>query len=129
MRPPGIPDRVMMGVTIEFRALGSTGEERVELQLDGVTVETFDLTTDMTTHVYEHDGADPGSIRLDFVNDFFGRGIDRNVQVDFLRVGAETIQTEGSAIHSTGTFDSATGCSPGNKRSEWLHCAGHFEYR
>ena len=127
--PPRDPGPGDDGVTIEFRALGSTGEERVELQLDGVTVETFDLTTDMTTHVYEHDGADPGSIRLDFVNDFFGRGIDRNVQVDFLRVGAETIQTEGSAIHSTGTFDSATGCSPGNKRSEWLHCAGHFEYR
>lgn len=127
--PPVDPGPGDDGVTIEFRALGSTGEERVELQLDGEALEMFDLTTGMATYVYEHDGDDPESIRLEFVNDFFGRGIDRNVRVDFLRVGAETIQTEGSAIHSTGTWDSSTRCSPGNKRSEWLHCAGHFEFR
>ena len=114
--------------SVEFRALGSTGQEQVELQIDGETVETFALTSSMETYSHEHLGAEPESIRLEFVNDLFSPSVDRNVRVDFLRVDGEVMQTESSEVLSTGTWDSASGCSPGNKRSEWLHCAGYFEF-
>ena len=100
----------------------------MELQIDGETVETFALTSSMETYSHEHLGGDPESIRLEFVNDLFSPSVDRNVRVDFLRVDREVMQTESSEVLSTGTWDAVGGCGPGNKRSEWLHCAGYFEF-
>ena len=115
---------------IEVRSEGDTGEEEIELQIDGETVATFELTDRLATYTYSHDTDPTGAeIRVEFTND--GRtsnGDDRNVTVDFIRVGDDVLQTEDPSVFSTGTFAAGTGCAPGNKQSERLHCTGYFQY-
>lgn len=69
-------------------------------------------------------------IRLDYTNDFYdpGRNQDRNVAVDKVIISDVVLETEAPTTHSTGTWAPDTGCNPGNKQSEWLHCGGSFRF-
>ncbi len=114
---------------IEVRALGSTGEERLALRIDDEIVETFELSRTMSTYAHTVSESIDGEIQLVFVNDGRTRsGADRNVRVDFIDVDDVVYQTESSSVFSTGTWQRGSGCAPGNKRSEWLHCNGYFEF-
>ena len=126
---PG-PDPEPVGTRLEVRALGTTGEELLELRIRGELIETFELSTVMTSYIHDFTGSiGENDIRLAFAND--GRstsGADRNARVDFLRVDGDTYQTESPTVLSTGTYSSATRCAAGNKQSEWLHCTGYLQY-
>ena len=115
--------------TLEVRALGSTGEEQLEL-LIGDSVARFQLSTDMASYFYTHRGElVDDEVRVEFVNN--GRasnGADRNARVDFLRVDGVTFQSEDPDVFSTGTYSQTFGCDAGSKQSEWLHCGGYFKY-
>jgi hypothetical protein len=68
-------------------------------------------------------------IRVEFTNDgFTALGRDRNVRVDRISIDGTIYESEASTVFSTGTWDNATGCGPGNKQSEFLHCSGYFQY-
>ena len=75
------------GDLIQFDALGTTGEEIVNLLVDGQVVETFGLFDAGVTQTLNFQSADPNvsieDIRLEFVNDAFdaSTGLDRNVQI------------------------------------------------
>ena len=113
--------------TITFRALGTTGEERVELRLGDERIATFELTTTMRTYSHQHVGPLDDNIRIAFINDRSSPQ-DRNVRIDYLRIDDVTFQAEDPDVFSTGTFRSDTRCAGGNKRSEWLHCNGFLEF-
>ena len=80
------------GDLIQFDALGTTGEEIVDLLVNGQVVQTFGLFDPGLTQTFNFQSADPNisieDVRLEFVNDLFDpdRGIDRNVQVFEFRV-------------------------------------------
>jgi PKD repeat protein len=115
--------------TVTVRAHGTTGVEQLALRIDGVTVTTFTLSTSLTDHVFDAPGpVDIDQIQLAFLNNGTTNGVDRNVRVDHVTLDTATFQTEAPTTHSTGTWTAATGCSPGNKKSEWLHCTGAFTY-
>ena len=124
------PDPAASDVRIEVRARGTTGEEILELQIAGETVQAIELTTGMASYAYDFSGAiGQNDVRLVFTND--GRsasGADRNVRVDYLQLGSDRYQTESPDVLSTGTYTSATRCAPGNKQSEWIHCSGYVQY-
>ena len=93
------------GDRIEFDAVGTTGEELVNLVVDGEVVQSFFLFQSETTHTFQSD--DPNvsleDIRIEFVNDLFdaSRGIDRNVQISEFRV----IDGDTGAVQSARTSD------------------------
>ena len=102
------------GDLIEFDAFGTTGEELVNLVVDGEVVQSFILFQSETTHTFESD--DPNvsleDIRIEFVNDLFDAslGIDRNVQINEFRVvdggtgGVQSARTSDANVLNSGVF-------------------------
>ena len=125
-----------VGTSIDIRAAGQTGEEQMQLLVDGVTVKTWNNIGGnpnarvFQTLTYTH----PTLITLDQVRVAFTNdgnttsGADRNLVVDAILFGGQLFETEAATTYSTGTYDDATGCGPGNKLSETLHCGGYFQY-
>ena len=120
------------GTSIDIRARGETGQESMALQIDGVTVQTWDnVGTSNQTYSFQAAGTvDPSQIRVAFTNDLFDgvNNIDRNLVVDFIEVDGTTIETESNQVFSTGTWVSPEGVEPGFGRGDTLHSDGYFQY-
>lgn len=67
-------------------------------------------------------------VKLQFSNDHYSGNEDRNLLIDKIVIDGVAHETEDPRTLSTGTWRSEDGCSPGNKRSEMLHCGGYFLY-
>ncbi len=121
---------------IQIFAAGSTGDELMELEVNGQIVSTwFVAGTDAEAgrfynYDYDVDGIAPSSIRVNFVNDLYdpARGIDRNLRVDYIRVDGVNYQAEDPAVFSTGTWLPGDGIQPGNRQSEYLNADGYFQF-
>lgn len=78
------------GDTVEFAALGTTGEEIVNLVITGQTVASFNLSTPNIGQTFFFNSADANlsleDIRIEFVNDQNVGGVDRNVQIFEYRI-------------------------------------------
>ncbi|MFK8112482.1 MAG: carbohydrate-binding domain-containing protein [Rubripirellula sp.] len=120
------------GSEITIQANGSTGEEIMELQIDGNVVQTWtDVGTTPASYVYTaNETISPDRIRVAFTNDLFDQanGIDRNLIVDFVQVDEDVYQTEAPTVFSTGTWKPEDSVTPGFRESETLHTGGYFQY-
>ncbi|QDS96310.1 Soluble aldose sugar dehydrogenase YliI precursor [Roseimaritima multifibrata] len=121
---------------ISIRAAGATGEEQMSLQIDGVTVQTWNnIGGDFDAGEFETYTFDPGEsiasdrIRVTFNNDIYEEnGTDRNLRVDSITVDGQTLQTEDPSVYSTGTWKAEDGIAPGFRESEILHANGYFQF-
>lgn len=117
--------------TIEIRARGDEGGEQFRLLIDEVAVETFTTSSEDQTFTYEASTViTPDQIRIEFFGDQYDPdlGIDRNLNVDWIRVDGLTVETEDPSTFSTGTWLPADGIAPGFRLSETLHSDGYFQY-
>ena len=97
-----LEERQMLS-TVDIVALGDTGEETIELIIEGETVAVFENVSgdvggvningrDFVTLSYSTDEViDPAGIQVAFTNDLFDpeNGIDRNVRIDSVVVNLE----------------------------------------
>ncbi|TWU51777.1 DUF4347 domain-containing protein [Rubripirellula reticaptiva] len=116
---------------ITIRAAGTTGEEQMLLQIDEVTVATYNnLSTNFQQYLFDADGVNADQVRIVFTNDFYdpANGIDRNLRVDKINIDGVDYQTEAPEVFSTGTWLSVDGIAPGNRLSDTLHTNGYFQY-
>ena len=117
--PPADP------TSITIRAKGSTGEEIVELwEGDQRIGSSQTLTTEWAAVEWSLSSL-PANLKVQFAND--GRTADdrdKNVRVDYLVVGRDTLQAEAQAIN-TGVHE---GGNCGGDYSEWLHCQGYIDF-
>ncbi len=127
---------------ISIFATGTTANEIIELEIDGVVVATYDLGENGTVIgdyaarnfvelVYQSEAAVAAAdVRVNFVNDFFDseNGVDSNVRVDRIEIDGESFQTEAPTVFSTGTWVSGVGITPGFQLSEILHANGYFQF-
>ena len=102
---------------IQIFAAGQTGEEIMELEIDGQLVASFavDLgaeTGDFRMFEYETNVA-PQSIRLLFNNDLFEPPIDRNLRVDAIVIDGTRYETEDESVYSVGSHRPEDGCARG----------------
>lgn len=120
---------------ISIRAAGATGRESMALQIDGVTVKTwnniggdYDAGQFETFHYNAAAGISADRIRVAFTNDRYIEGrVDRNLRVDSITVDGRTLQTEDPSVYSTGTWDNGA-ITPGFKQTERLHADGYFQF-
>ncbi len=127
---PTGPPETSTATPIVVRALGRTGTEIIELQINNQVVKTWPLSASYQSLTYQHDEM-PGNkdIRIEFTNNGPSvNGLNPDVRVDYIKVDGTVFQTESSSVYSTGTWRSQDGCSAGYKSSEWLNCSGYFEY-
>ncbi len=121
---------VASSTKVNVVARGSTGQEQIQLRIDGVTYASWALTTAAKTFTYTHPtGIGANSLRVYFVNNgLTSTGADKNAIVDKIEVNGQPFQTEASTTYSEGSWDPAGGCNPGYKSSEWIACDGFMQY-
>ena len=121
---------------VEILAEGTTGEETMQLLIDGSVVQTWqDVSADFggmrrQSYSYVHAGTlRPDQVSVAFVNDgTAANGADRNLRVDRVSLNQTVYESEAATTLSTGSWDATTGCAPGFKQSEILNCNGSFTY-
>ena len=113
------------GDRVEFNALGTTGQEIVELVIRDEVVDSFSFNSAGVTQNFSFvsnvDDLSIEDVRIQFVNDLFdaAAGIDRNAQIFDFRVidsasGSSTIaQTSDSNVLSSGIFVNGVGITSG----------------
>ena len=131
--PTGSADR------IEFDALGTTGDEIVELVVRGEVVETFALDSAGVNETFSFTSNDSDlsieDIRIQFVNDLFdpAAGIDRNAQIFEFRLmdsatgNVEVANTSDSNVLSDGIFIQGVGITSGLGAGGFLASNGFVE--
>ncbi len=122
---------------ITIFAAGETGQEEMELRIDGQVVATWNniggqiYAGVFQTFTYDGPtaGLTPERIRVAFTNDLFVEGLsDRNLRVDRIVVDGTTFETEAPTVYSTGTWKQEDGIVPGFRQSEFLQSDGYFQY-
>ena len=110
---------------LQFDALGTTGQEIVELVVRGEVVETFALDSAGVTETFSFTTGDSDlsieDIRIEFVNDLFdaATGTDRNAQIFEFRLidnatgNVEVANTNDSNVLSDGIFVDGIGLTSG----------------
>lgn len=70
------------------------------------------------------------SLEIKYINDESQKSpfVDRNAFIDKVTINGKDYQSEDPSVYSVGSWNSSTGCAPGYKLSEWLHCGGSFTY-
>ena len=130
-----LEERQMLS-TVQIFAAGTTGQEQIQLVIDGNAVATYsDLGNGadagvFQTLTFETDESVTGDqIRIDFVNDLFDQatGTDRNVRIDAIAIDNVRFETESPEVFSTGTYTDG-GIEPGFGRGDVLHTNGFFQY-
>lgn len=126
------------GSVIKIYAAGSPAAgvyPIMQLLIDDQVVATFnDVRGDYNnrqTNEYNYTNTSTvkvSQIKIAYINDQVINSEDRNLFVDKMILDGTTYETEASTTYSTGTWDSSTGCAPGNKRSEYIQCNGYFSY-
>ncbi|MEM6470527.1 MAG: DUF4347 domain-containing protein [Planctomycetota bacterium] len=131
------PDPNPADGTIVISAAGSTGEESIELRIDGQVVATFESiggnvdARSFRDFIYQASSpVEASQVRIAFINDFLDEssGIDRNVTIDKITIDGFAFETEADDTFSTGTWLPADGIVPGFRQSETLHADGFFQF-
>jgi hypothetical protein len=106
------------GTSITVRGRSTDGNGRIDVNVGGNTITSWTLGTGMadwnTSTQYS------GGLNVCFTNDT----TDRDIQIDYVRVGGETRQSENQS-YNTGVWQND---SCGGSYSEWLHCNGCIGY-
>jgi glucose/arabinose dehydrogenase len=124
------------GSVIDVKAAGRSGEERVELQVAGVTVATFNnvagnfATGQFRTLSYVHPTNVPLSqVRVVFANDgTTAGGVARDLRVDGVELDGVVRQAEAADVFTTGFWTSGIGQVHGLWQSEYLYVGGYLQF-
>ena len=122
--------------TVQVIAAGSEGTEQMQLVVDDVLVQEWNVDAGADEGIlktYSHTSGDnfsAGSIRIRMVNADWdpSNGIDENLRVDAIIVDGQRFETEAGNVFSTGTWRPEDGIVPGFRQSEYLHENGYFQF-
>ncbi len=125
------------GIELIVRAAGATGDERLEVRIDGRVVETLRLgsSNDLfgaprwrSFSVPLSDEIEVGQVQLGFVNDEHRAGYDRNLRVDWISLNGVVHQTEARDVTTNGGWGNGSNCNNGNFRLDNLVCNGTIDF-
>ena len=126
-----LEERMMLS-TVSILASGSTGDEVLELRVEGTAVESWVVAETGSVFEFETEGTvTADQIQIAFTNDLYlpEQGIDRNLIVENLVIDGEVFQTDSSNVFSTGVWDSsANAVVSGFGNGDTLHTNGFFQY-
>jgi len=116
------PSAIAQPSVLTVKARGAQGGEGMEVQVDGSSVGTVTLSNSFQNYEFQV------SASFQRVEVHYPREDNRSqdIQVDFIMLGGQVYQAESGSTYSQGSWTSDSGCDPGYKSSEWLHCPGGF---
>jgi len=106
---------------IVVRAKGRLGNEVFELRINNQTLLRAEVSTNFQLFSASTSSESINSLEVHFPE---SNHRDQDLQIDYVKVGEQTYQSESPSTESQGSWDSETGCDAGNKQSEWIHCVG-----
>ena len=110
--------------TVVIRAQGKSGNEQIDLLLNGEKIgETVSLTTTMADYTWA-DVPGSGTLQVTFIND--DDPFNDDVRVDYLAWNELVHQAE-DQVTNTGSYD-LENQRCGGVKSEWLYCGGYIEF-
>lgn len=109
---------------VEFRALGATGTERVNLLLNGQPVGQQHRLS-KTFQVYRDTIFGAGDLTVEFVNDDGQQTGGREVRLDYIAINGAKRETEAMAVNTARYVNGVCG---GGGYSEWLNCNGAVNF-
>jgi hypothetical protein len=117
------------GSQLVIRARGDMGDEAMHLAIDGHVVGTWTVARRWA----EYRAAVPAGtsirqVQIRFTNDLHRPPVDRNLEVDWVRVGATAYHSNEPAVTSIGPWTGASCRVPGHHQARKLHCNGHFDF-
>ena len=134
------------GNEVSIDATGFGDEIRFELQVDGETVQNFEIFNNsvgsdapsggQSSGIFSftlEETVSPERIRVAFTNDqtfvdpFFGNTVDRNLQINSVTIDGEVFRGTDSNVFSTGTYTDG-GIEDGFGRGDTLHANGYFRF-
>ena len=101
-----------------IRARGTSGEEQLQLSINGTPIQTFNLTRNFQEYSVSSDLT--GTPRITYVNDSF----TRDAEVDWLQVNGVTLQAENQPVN-TSVYQNG---SCGGSFSQEMHCPGYIDF-
>ncbi|MEM7312489.1 MAG: peroxidase family protein [Planctomycetota bacterium] len=115
--------------TLQYFAAGDLGNELLEVFINGQSVATHGVTTELQEYSVTVEQAIE-SVQIHFLNDIYdpANGIDSNLLVDRFVVDGQSIETESRGVFSTGTWTSVDGIEAGFGRGEYLNADGYFDF-
>ncbi|MDQ3014303.1 MAG: FecR domain-containing protein [bacterium] len=128
-----------VGSLITIFAAGTQGGElypTMELLLDDVVVQTYEGVQGdpqqrmFEQFTYQHSTTTELSrIKIRYPVDFYEAPTnDRNLAVDKIKIDDAEYETEASTTFGTGILAPDGSCISGHHSTEWLYCAGYFQY-
>ena len=113
--------------TLEVRAKGESGAEKIRLVVGSETIASFDLSSDWATYSATVDTPTSTSdIAVVYNND--ESSDDRSILVDHIIVDGTIHQTEAPGVLSSGSFNPRSDCKDGYNETEELSCSGRLVY-
>ena len=113
-------------------ARGDEGSERFQVLVNREVVAEFQINgTGPNTFVIENAGVtDPSQVRIEFTDDFFDpiTGVDNNLEVDFIQLGDQRIETDSSDVYTSGTFVPGRGRISGFGIGGMLDTVGSIQF-
>ncbi|MEM9659061.1 MAG: carbohydrate-binding domain-containing protein, partial [Planctomycetota bacterium] len=136
LRIEPLEPRQLLAADIVVFAAGRTGEERIELQIDGAAVATFEnVGGDYENGLFEElrythpTDVDASQIRVVFTNNAFTTGgADRDLRVDGVSIDGVKHESEDADVFAVGGGAIGGGCTSGYLQTEILRCDGYFAY-
>ena len=127
-----LEDRMMLS-TVSIHASGETGQETMNLLVDGSVVATYEnVSVKQSVYTYDTDETlSADQLRITFTNDLYEpeNGIDRNLTVDRIVVDGQNIESEAPQNFHSGVWNPNPGqIETGFLQAETLHANGYIEY-
>ncbi len=127
-----------VGTQLVLRATGSAGDEIMVVEVGGRVGRSYRLhrseeiwsAPEYRNYYYTHPTSfSLADVRVLFRNDgVSANGEDRNIRVDWFRLGGTEVQAESSTVRSAGAWTDGT-CSPlQSNADEVLACGGYFSF-
>jgi len=135
LRVETLEDRMMLS-TVDVFAAGATGQENMQLLVDGVVVQTVrGVQGDFDQRVFEQftwntdETISAAQLSVRFTNDFSDpeTGLDRNLYVDRVVVDGRIYESEDSMTYVS-NYWSENGLTSGRLGVEELNVSGQFRY-
>jgi glucose/arabinose dehydrogenase len=118
------------GSTIRIFASGDTGDESMELRIDGQTVASYSnvpTTGGVYTYV-ANETIDASRVQVALVNSVYQAGYDQNLGVDRIEIDGVTYESEDPSVFSTAGFVPGVGLTSGYLQQQKLYADGYFQY-
>ena len=115
---------------VVIRAMGFPSDNiypTMVLKAKNIEVKRWNVTASMVDYKADVGNVSISDLTVHFINDANVNG-DRNLKVDYLKLGDTVYQTEDPSTYSKGSWSVGTNCDPGFKSLETLHCNGYLQY-